>query len=223
MLEDYSPVVRCQGSVIRCMCCNVCRHDPTTCRKRPGPTLPQVIGARARELREVAGRRQDDVARAAADVGLSWGASSVTELELGRRQLAAAELMLMPLVLSNALDSNVTFADLLRGADVIWLTQHLKVTGDVVLEWLLGEPSRPSVAQGAVRVGSVERWLAGQLDMTPGRRRTLRTSCGRGRSPRSAMPASRMPRRTPGRCRRVAATRAAGCCRSSPTPQSNCT
>lgn len=65
-------------------------------------TLRQVIGAKVRGLRAEHGRRQDDVARAARELGLSWSRSKVAELERGDKALPVEELVLLPLVLARA-------------------------------------------------------------------------------------------------------------------------
>lgn len=65
--------------------------------------LARSIGERIRELREEAGLRQDDIAKAAKIFGLGWARSSVAQLERGTRDLAAYELLLLPHVLAEAL------------------------------------------------------------------------------------------------------------------------
>lgn len=68
-----------------------------------------------RRLREAAGRRQEDVAVAARQLGLDWGRSTVGMLEADHYELKAAELLLLPLVLLRAGIGDVTLAALLVG------------------------------------------------------------------------------------------------------------
>lgn len=65
-------------------------------------TLSQLIGERVRKAREAAGRRQQDIARAANILGFDWTRSSVASLEAGTRKLSPEELARLPIVLLGA-------------------------------------------------------------------------------------------------------------------------
>lgn len=67
---------------------------------------------------------QDDVAQAARACGLSWGRSTVAQLEAGTKRISAEELLLLPMVLKRAFDGQWRdLADLLRSTegDDLWL------------------------------------------------------------------------------------------------------
>ncbi|MCL4761295.1 MAG: helix-turn-helix domain-containing protein [Burkholderiales bacterium] len=57
------------------------------------PATHTSIGAHLRHLRERAGLRQDDVARAARERGLAWTRATVAALEIDRRELSLAEFV----------------------------------------------------------------------------------------------------------------------------------
>ncbi len=73
------------------------------------------VARRVRELREAAGRRQEDVAVAARQCGLAWGRSTVAMLESGRYDLKADELLALPLVLHRAGVADIPLKVLLLG------------------------------------------------------------------------------------------------------------
>lgn len=58
-------------------------------------SLTVIIGKQLRVFREDHGLRQEDVAEAARELGLSWGRSSVAALEAGNRDLKLEELILL--------------------------------------------------------------------------------------------------------------------------------
>lgn len=62
-------------------------------------TLRQAVGRAVRQHRDDAGRRQEDVARQARDLGLKWSSSRVAALERGDKAIPAEELLLLPLIL----------------------------------------------------------------------------------------------------------------------------
>jgi transcriptional regulator with XRE-family HTH domain len=66
--------------------------------------LHVIAGRRLREVRQTSLMTQDHIARAARALGLSWGRSSVAQLESGRRRLSAEELFLLPGVVAVAAD-----------------------------------------------------------------------------------------------------------------------
>lgn len=61
--------------------------------------LSEVIGDRLRLFREAKQLRQDDVAQAAKELGLSWGRSSIASLEAGARNLSVEELVALPVII----------------------------------------------------------------------------------------------------------------------------
>jgi hypothetical protein len=75
--------------------------------------LREIIGERAKAIREVTGVRQDDVARSARVLGLPWGRSKIAALEAGTKAIDAEELVLLPAVLTHACGVPVSLADLL--------------------------------------------------------------------------------------------------------------
>lgn len=86
-------------------------------RNEPSEPVPlrQVVGERVRALRESAGARQDDVSAAAQRHGLAWPRSKVAALERGEKSLSAEELLVLPSILTMALDrhdSPVSYVEL---------------------------------------------------------------------------------------------------------------
>jgi DNA-binding XRE family transcriptional regulator len=65
-------------------------------------TVDQAIGQRLRELRDEHGLRQDQVAKAARQVGLGWTQSTVAAIERGNRALSLGEWFLLPTVIGFA-------------------------------------------------------------------------------------------------------------------------
>lgn len=140
------------------------------------PTLDKAIGARLRGLR--AGRKisQDDVARAAQSCGLDWTRSVVAALEGGRRQVSAAELLLLPVVLQLASRTTLapTVPELLEGLpprvtvapDGVMATEALAMLarGDLVdlQTWMADMPvtreSARRAGETATRVKEYRRW-----------------------------------------------------------------
>lgn len=108
-----------------------------------GPrSLRQVVGDRVRELRKSAGLRQEDIARAARDVGLAWPRQKIAELERGEKSISAEELILLPSVLSALLvdlDREVSLADLLDSDAEIRLSPKTRISARDVSRELCGE------------------------------------------------------------------------------------
>jgi transcriptional regulator with XRE-family HTH domain len=73
-----------------------------------------VIRVNLRRIRAEKGWRQEDVAVHARQLGLRWDAATVTAIELGRRQLSAGELLLLPSLLDAPLTELLLSGD---GAD----------------------------------------------------------------------------------------------------------
>lgn len=75
-------------------------------------TTTSIIGKRLRRARERAGRTQDDVADVARACGLTWGRSSVAQLESGSRELSLDEAQILPLICFHCFGWNCSLADL---------------------------------------------------------------------------------------------------------------
>lgn len=73
------------------------------------------IANNMKQVREAAGRRQEDVALAARLCGFGWQRSTVAMLESGRYELKATELLALPKVLLDAGVGDVTLRRLLDG------------------------------------------------------------------------------------------------------------
>jgi hypothetical protein len=80
-------------------------------------TLEELIGRNVERLRTAAGARQEDVAAAAKAHGLTWGRSSVANLEAGRAATSAVEFMLLPSIMRAATGQPTALADLLAPVD----------------------------------------------------------------------------------------------------------
>lgn len=64
--------------------------------------LNDVIGSRIRAVRSEWRLTQDDLARAAEDLGLPWNRSTVAKIEAGDRALAVGEFLALPQILDGA-------------------------------------------------------------------------------------------------------------------------
>ncbi|SBW20452.1 hypothetical protein FDG2_1697 [Candidatus Protofrankia californiensis] len=96
--------------------------------------LREVIGEGVRRVREGAGARQDDVARAARLFGLAWNRSRVGTLERGEKAISAEELALLPHVLERACKRPVTLEDLIPSWERIDLAANAWTTGQQLLD-----------------------------------------------------------------------------------------
>lgn len=107
-----------------------------------GQTLRQWVGAAVRQHRERHGRRQEDLARVARRVGLSWAGTKVAALERGDKALPAEELVLLPLVLSLAGCGQPSLADLLPdGEGTVALNARTSIPATVVGQLVRGDPA----------------------------------------------------------------------------------
>ncbi len=77
-------------------------------------TLSAAVGQRIKALRVERGTSADRVAETARTFGLGWQRSTVASIETGRRGLTAEELMLLPVVMTAVLETDVHLGDLLR-------------------------------------------------------------------------------------------------------------
>ncbi len=115
-----------------------------------------------RALREQHGQRQDDVARAARDLGLAWSRSKVAALERGDKALPAEELLLLPLVLAQAQCGQPSLADLLPdGSGTVRLGDQTVMPAVVLAQVVRGEDidirevDSPSIRESFARI---EAW-----------------------------------------------------------------
>jgi transcriptional regulator with XRE-family HTH domain len=128
---------------------------------KPSP-YQTVLRQNMRRVRTEKGLRQEDVAAHARRFGLRWDAATVTGIELGRRQVSAGELLLLPTLFDAPLTEFLT-AD--GGADF----DGAAITKEG-LQWLargrpLDAPTRMLAAFAKVEAGSTdaERKAARQL------------------------------------------------------------
>lgn len=91
--------------------------------------LAAIVGDRLKAFREQHQLRQSDLATAAEKAGLSWSRSSVAALEAGTRNLSIEELILLPLVISNAGGLEEPF---LPPESLVLLTRHSHVEADQI-------------------------------------------------------------------------------------------
>jgi transcriptional regulator with XRE-family HTH domain len=80
--------------------------------------LAETVGERMREIRQAHGGLQSDIVAAAKVHGLRWARSTVSTLENGGRGFTVEELLLLPLIMSDALAADVTLHDLLPHGSV---------------------------------------------------------------------------------------------------------
>jgi hypothetical protein len=91
-------------------------------------TIGEAVGEYLRTVhRPRFGLTQDDIARAARELGFNWVQSSVAQLETGRRRLSAEELLATPLILARSVgdpDPSRT-ADAQRGFSLLNIVDGL--------------------------------------------------------------------------------------------------
>ena len=78
------------------------------------------------------------VAKEARELGLTWTRATVADIEVGRRRVAAHELLALPLVLSAATGKPVRLVDLI--GDGVSLGDSITLTPQNVRNLLHGEP-----------------------------------------------------------------------------------
>ncbi len=62
------------------------------------PTFGAALGLELRRVRAERGMTAEDVARWARGAGLAWDRSTVSSIEIGRRNVSASELLLLPVI-----------------------------------------------------------------------------------------------------------------------------
>lgn len=86
-----------------------------------------IVGERLKAAREASGVRQEEIAGAMTRFGFTWGRSSVSSLEAGKRKLSVEELMALPMVCQLL---KITLPPLIQDGDRIklsasnWLWGH---------------------------------------------------------------------------------------------------
>lgn len=90
-----------------------------------------------RELRTAHDAVQDDVVAASRTYGLGWVRSTVAMIESGQRGLSAEEFVALPLVLSDALATDVTMHDIIPTEPVL-LAERLPLTPAALRSVLAG-------------------------------------------------------------------------------------
>lgn len=102
-------------------------------------SLRAALGEGVRRLREEHGVRQEDVSAAARRHGLNWSRVRVGELEAGGKAISADELLLLPLVLSDAVQRSVTLPEILEADLPIELSPEVSLRGWVAHRLLAGD------------------------------------------------------------------------------------
>lgn len=123
-----------------------------------------VIGRRARELREQAGKRQQDVADAARSLGLPWMPTRVAALERGSKAVGIEELVLLPVALSRSLGTTVTVHDLIEPDVAVRLSDGHYADGRSLLAALSGDPALDLIREDELSGSS---WVGRQADSDP--------------------------------------------------------
>lgn len=148
-------------------------------RKPANAVMPlrAFLGRRVREIREQHDGRQDDLAAAARQLGLTWSRSVIGALERGDKALSAEELILLPEILNAALglsasEDHITVPDLFTGTTEIALTPSATAPGQSIgyaLRGSIGADGHPGyywsgpMLHGAVTEGEAEQRAAAKL------------------------------------------------------------
>ena len=76
--------------------------------------IENVLTRGMRREREKRGKTLEDVCKAAADVGITWDTSTLSRIEMNKRQIWLYEFVAMPLIMTMACGEPVTLGDLLN-------------------------------------------------------------------------------------------------------------
>jgi transcriptional regulator with XRE-family HTH domain len=109
-------------------------------------TLDQAIGQRLREARLELGLRQDQIAEAAARVGLGWTQSTVAAIERGNRTLSLGEWFLLSTLIGHAtgfVTHQFELADLLPASGRVALSDETTADVEVLRVALRGQLTDP--------------------------------------------------------------------------------
>jgi transcriptional regulator with XRE-family HTH domain len=109
-------------------------------------TVDQAIGQRLREVRLELGLRQDQVAEAAARVGLGWTQSTVAAIEGGNRALSLGEWFLLSTLIGHAtgfVTHQFELAELLPASGRVALSDETSADVEVLRAALAGRLTDP--------------------------------------------------------------------------------
>lgn len=109
-----------------------------------------------RRIRKGAGITQDELAKAARQLGLKWTASKVRDFESGRSAPTFATALALTAALNNVTDGEpVRLADLLSFDGEVTITEDFGPTGDQLTEFCSGGTwEHCAAAEGFLRLGS---------------------------------------------------------------------
>lgn len=123
--------------------------------------LAVIVGERLKQFREEQGLRQADIATAAAACGLAWGRSSVAALESGTRNLSLEEVLLLPLVVSNAGGWDKPLIP--EGVNILMNSRvHMPSEDFLLFARLLTTPVKQFASSRIVDPGELEELILGQ-------------------------------------------------------------
>lgn len=107
--------------------------------------LKTAVGRQVQTLRKRYGRTAEDVAASARELGLDWTRSAVAQLENGRREITAAELLLLPRILSRTFERPVSLHELFPPEEMA-LSDTASLSGDGIVGILQGALYEPELA-----------------------------------------------------------------------------
>lgn len=132
--------------------------------------LSAVIGSGLAKLRTDHGLRQEDVAFTARHIGLAWTRATVTAIELGRRELTATEVLLLPVLLEEATKRPVPLWELVGKSAKVTISPEVWLSGTHV-RYVLGEANPHEEAVIGEPLADLptdaERKAATRLGVTP--------------------------------------------------------
>lgn len=124
---------RCQGAQI----CAIVRVVTTR-------SIAAVLGSNCRDIRKRAGVTQDELARAARQLGLKWTASKVRDFESGRSAPTFATVVALTAALDSVIkDEPVLLADLVRYDGEVTITEDFEPDGDKLADYCSGGTWEP--------------------------------------------------------------------------------
>ncbi|MET8318249.1 helix-turn-helix transcriptional regulator [Rhodococcus erythropolis] len=110
----------------------------------PIPKISEVIGKRAREIRQESGATQEDVAAIARDCGMNWDSGRVSQIEQGRSSMSVETLIVLAHALGRARNQPVSLWELIEilpgGRDGNVIIGIDMVTTNQARQWFLGDP-----------------------------------------------------------------------------------
>lgn len=100
--------------------------------------IAEVLGANCRRLRTEAGITQDELARAARQVGLKWTASKVRDFESGRSAPTFATVLALTAALDSLTNARVRLTDLVRSDGEVTITEDFQPEGNRLIDFCGG-------------------------------------------------------------------------------------